>query len=452
MISRAVAMTFRVAADVSPRILQRAGLGLILCLTTAHAASALQVTSLDRNGVLRWTNAPVPGVCTIEVADTPSGPWTPTKNAFATNSAGTLTVPLEAGNRFHRLRAVEVAATSQGFTNLVQSYGMLETLAGFGGGQMDGVSYWQSWFEGGPASWASLSRPHFAMADRAGNVYIADKNSHSFLRVTPEGTIFTHAGTHVGGFDGEGPAAATNLQLNLPNRLGVRADGTVYVLDTQNGRVRRVSTNGVMATLFLATANGSSLAGGRGLWVKDDESLAYFCAETRVRRWTPGGGLTTLSTGFTDLGTLFVETNGNLLACDRGAHYVYRITPSGTKAIVASNGTALGGGDGAPALSTGLYGVRSTWPVPTGGYLLLTHDGCQLWYLDTAGIVHRLLNGASGNTHDGDGLFFYSPEPKISEGRSVTMDYAGNILICESDYGYVRRIRFQRLDPATGLR
>ena len=50
-----------------------------------------------------------------------------------------------------------------------------------------------------------------AMADRAGNIYIADKNSHSVLRVSTNGTIHTHAGTHEGGFNGEGPAAATNL-------------------------------------------------------------------------------------------------------------------------------------------------------------------------------------------------------------------------------------------------
>ena len=117
--------------------------------------------------------------------------------------------------------------------------------------------------------------------------------------------------------------------------------------------------------------------------------------------------------------------------------------------MIAGNGTTTGGGDGFPALETGLYGPRGVWPVPTGGYLLLTHDGCQLWYMDTAGMVRLLLNGARGNTHDGDGQFFYDPsEPKISEGRSVTMDYAGNILICESDWGYVRRIRFQRMPSA----
>jgi len=262
--------------------------------------------------------------------------------------------------------------------------------------------------------------------------------------VAPDGSIFTHAGTHTGGFDGEGPAAATNLQLNLPNGLWVRGDGTVYVLDTENGRVRRVSTNGVMQTLFLATSSGSSLDGGRGLWVKDDESLAYFCAEDRVRRWTPFGGLSTLASGFAELGTLFVETSGSLIVCDRGAHYVYRVSTTGSKTIIAGNGATTGGGDGMSALATGLNGVRSAWPVPTGGFLLLTHDGCQLWYLDTGGIVHLLLNGEGGRTHGGDGQFFYDlSQFKISEGRSVTMDYDGNILICESDWGYVRRIQFR---------
>jgi sugar lactone lactonase YvrE len=418
-------------------------LALVLALP-ATCAAEFRVTAFDRNGLLQWSNAPVPGVCTVETADTPGGVWLPLKNAYATNSTDALSVPMNGGTRFHRLKAVSIPATGQGFTNLIYTYGQLETIAGTGEGQTDGISYWQTWFEGSPAFWASLSRPHFAMADRAGNVYVADKNSHSVLKVSTNGNIYTHAGTHVGGFNGEGPASATNVQLNFPNGLWVRADGTVYVLDTENGRVRRVSTNGISQTLFLATSSGSSLNGGRGLWVKEDESLAYFCAEDRVRRWTPTGGLTTLASGFTELGTLFVEASGSLIVCDRGAHYVYRLSTTGAKTIIAGNGSTTGGGDGFSALATGLNGVRSAWPVPTGGFLLLTHDGCQLWYLDAAGILRLLLNGAGGRTHDGDGLFFYEPlQLKISEGRSVTMDYEGNILVCESDYGYVRRIQFK---------
>ncbi|HEU0008823.1 MAG TPA: hypothetical protein VFT34_03300, partial [Verrucomicrobiae bacterium] len=278
-------------------------------------------------------------------------------------------------------------------------------------------------------------------ADRAGNIYIADKNSHAILKVTPDGNIHTFAGTHVGGFNGEGPAEATALQLNLPNGEYVRADGTVYVLDTENGRVRRVNTNGIMQTLF-QTTSGGSLAGGRGLWVNETETLAYFCAGTRLRKWTPSLGVQTVVMGFVELGPLYVESSGNILVCDRGTNLAYRVTPAGGLTVIAGNGQTTGGGDGYPALQTGLYGVRSIWPVPTGGFLLLTHNGCQLWYMDTAGIVHLLLNGYRGSTHSGDGQFYYTPWPAISEGRSVTMDYEGNILITESDWGYVRRIRF----------
>lgn len=342
---------------------------------------------------------------------------------------------------------MDVSPTAQGFTNLAYSYGLLETLAGSGAGQTDGVNYWQSWYEGWPAPWAALSRPHFAMADRAGKVYIADKNSHSILVVAPSGTIRTFAGTHVGGFNGEGPAPATTLQLNGPNGEWVLPNGTVYVFDTDNGRIRRVDTNGVMATLFMATTDGSPVSGGRGLWVKADESLAYFCAGTKLKVWTPAAGVRTLASNFGELGNLIVEASGNVIVCDRGSNRVYRVTPAGAMTTIAGSGLTTGGGDGSPALQTALYGVRGVWGVPTGGYLLLTHNGCQLWYIDSAGIVRLLLNGAGGRTHAGDGWFFYGPDPKIAEGRSVTMDADGNILLCESDYGFIRRIRFLPMVP-----
>ena len=421
-------------------------LGMILSLMSSQAASSSRLTALTRDGVLSWSNAPVPGVCTVQVAAGPSGPWTNGPNTFSTNSAGGLSMPLAPGKGFYRLLAADVSATPAGFTNLVWAYGTLETIAGTGAGGVDNVTYWSAACEGGPAVSAALSRPHIAMADGAGNIYIADKNSHSVLRITLDGKIHTYAGTHLAGFNGDGPAAATGLQLNHPNGLWVRGDGTVYVLDTDNGRVRRVGTNGLMTTLFLATSDGSAVNVGRGLWVSDDESLAYFCASSKLKSWTPTDGVHTLASGFSELGTLFVEANGDIIVCDRGGNYVYRVHPDGSKVVLAGNGTSSGGGDGFPALATGLYGVRSPWPVPTGGYLLLAHEGCQLWYLDPAGIVHLLLNGGTGPTHSGDGLFFYNPSvPKISEGRAVTMDYAGNILVCESDYGYIRRVQFRRL-------
>jgi sugar lactone lactonase YvrE len=339
--------------------------------------------------------------------------------------------------------ATEAVSPNASFTNLLHSYGILETLAGNGFGRED-VNYWQDKFEGGAGTNAALSRPHYAMADRAGKIYIADKNSHSVLRLETDGTIHTHAGTHVAGYNGEGPMPAARLQLNFPNALWVRGDGTVYVLDTDNGCVRRIDTNGIATTLFHATKNGKSLAGGRMLWVKDDESLAYFGNKKRLKRWTPNGGVETYADGFDELGTFYVESSGDLIAADRGGHLVYRLKPDGSRQVIAGNGTTHGGGDGFPALQTGLNGPRGIWPAPTGGYLFLLHDGSQLWHMNADGILHLVLNGAGGKAHGGDGKYFYEPsEVKVSEGRSVSVDHAGNIILCESDYGYIRRIRFR---------
>lgn len=225
----------------------------------------------------------------------------------------------------------------------------------------------------------------------------------------------------------------------------------MYVLDTDNARVRRVTTNGVMSTLFNAKNDPSTpLGGGRMLWVKDDESLAYFGNTDRVRKWTPSGGLQTLANGFTELGCFYVEASGSLIVADRGAHYVWRVFADGSRVIIAGNGTTSGGGAGAAALATGIYGPRGIWALPTGGYVMLLHDGAQLWYVDNANIMHLLVNGQGGNgfVHGGDGQYFYAPEQfYIGEGRSVALDHAGNIILCESDYGFIRRIRFDRMNP-----
>ena len=278
------------------------------------------------------------------------------------------------------------------------------------------------------------------MADRAGNVYIADKDSHSILKVTPDGRIHTVAGTHVGGDNGDGPARGTDLQLNFPNGEWVRPDGTLYILDTGNGKVRKLDTNGVMTTLFTVS---SGINIGRGLWVKDDESVCYFCSGTDLRKRVPGN-VSTLNNNFTELGNIAISAAGDIIATDRGDNKVYRVDTTGSNAgsrtRIAGNGTTNAVINGTLALTNGLYGVRGVWPLPNGGYLLATHEGSQVLCLDPAGVIYVFVDGEAGNSHSGDGQWFHSPGPKISEVRSVTMDAQGNILITENDAGYVRKI------------
>jgi hypothetical protein len=131
---------------------------------------------------------------------------------------------------------------------------------------------------------------------------------------------------------------------------------------------------------------------------------------------------------------------------DRGANRVYKVSKGGNKTPIAGNGDSTGGGDGWPALSTGLAGVRGIWFLPNGGYLLATHEGSQIWYVDPAGIIHLFVDGSPG-AHSGDGDYFRDPGPKLSEVRAVTMDSRGRIIITENDAGFIRTIDFLPMFP-----
>lgn len=376
----------------------------------------------------------------MEVASSAAGPWQPVKNVFATNPFGFLTVVPSGSSAFYRLLSLDISGTPAGYTNLRASYSTLRTIGGKGEIGEDGFNAWEARFEGGPATEAELSRPHMALADDAGNVYIADKDSHAIRKVTPAGRIFTVAGMNEPGDDGNAPGLATRRHLASPNGLWVRGDGTLYILDTDNDKVRKVDTNGVMSTLFDVKGG---IQAGRGLWVSDDETLAYVAAGTSVKRWTPGGGVKTFEDGFKELGNLTVDFTGRVVVTDRADNRVYRISNDGKKTVIAGNGETTGGGDGALAKETALHGVRGIWLLPNSGYFLATHEGCQIWYVDTRGIIHLFLDGAR-NAHAGDDEDFKTPGLKVSEVRAVTMDRQGNILITENDAGFIRKIDFLR--------
>jgi sugar lactone lactonase YvrE len=416
----------------------------------SQTSTNFQIVTANPPGQITWTNAFTAGVCTVESAQQLGGSngstvWTPQLNYFTTNSAGSGTFALPPGNGFLRLRNVNVSgAAPQGFTNLTLSYGLLHTIAGSGADAgNDNVNYWQPVFENGYATNAALSRPHFAMQDGAGNIFIVDKNSHSVLRLTPDGRIHTFAGTHNPGNGPDTPTVATGVALNQPNGLWVPADGTVYILDTGNGKVRRVGANGLITTLFTDT-NGIST--GRGLWVQDDESLIYYASGKNLKQWTPAGGAIFLNKKFNELGNLIVSSN-RIVATDRGDNTVWSVNPAGgARTLLFGNGGTGQVVDGTLALTNSLYGVRGVWQPPIGGYLLATDEGAQLLYVDTAGIIHVLING-SANMHAGDGQWFYTPGIKFGQLRSVSMDNQNNILVVENDTGFVRRIDFRRLFP-----
>ena len=444
-----------------------AGAVSLLCVEASGADFLLQPAG--NSGGVTWTGAFTAGVCTVETSLTPGGPWVPRTNHYTSNSVGSSRVALSPGNTFCRLLAVDISTqTPRHFTNLAESYGILETVAGNGQSQTD-TSHWLPGYEGEWGTNVSLSRPHISFGDLRGNVLIVDQRSSAVLKVSPGGRLTTYAGTHTTNFNGDGPALATTLNLCNPNGGWMRADGTFYVLDTSNSKVRRIDTNQIMTTLFTAP---TPMGDGRALWVKSDESLVYFgsgtssnetdaaATATILKKWTPAGGVSDVRTGFAELGNIMGdERTGDLYITDRLGYRVYRLGTNDVLTPIAGNGLTAnspGGGEGGPALLTALILPRSISFIPNGGFFVSEHDGGanggnRIWYIDPAGNIHRWMNGSSSaNTYGlGDGQWFYAnpSAAKLSRVRAVNMDPFGNLIITESNYGYVRRIRFGRLTP-----
>src|SRR5712692_4003721 len=412
----------------------------------ASCGGDLRISSLASDGTLIVTNTFTNGVVTVEKTSTVDGLWLPEKNVFSLGPIARLKLALSGDTAFFRALAVDLSGRDTGFTNLTESYGLLSTVAGSGGTLFSPSDNWQPAFEGGPATNAELSHPHIAMADRAGNIYVADKEAHAIRKVTPDGNIFTVAGTGIAGYgDPNIPALATNVALNNPNGLWVREDGVFYILDRDNGFIRKVDTNGIMSTLV---DNGGKIKGGRGLWVSPDESLLFYSAGSQVMSYDSTNGLIVYVSGFSDLGNLAIDPNGNLVVTDRLGNKVYRIESDGTKTVIAGNGGPGGGGDGQLATVTGLYQVRGIWFLPSGAYFLATDAACQVWYVDTDGYIHLMLNG-NFYAHAGDGSLVYDVPTSATLGavRYITIDFYGNPATTESDAGYVRKVQFLRLSP-----
>jgi sugar lactone lactonase YvrE len=120
--------------------------------------------------------------------------------------------------------------------------GMITTVAG-GGKPVSGVG------DGGPATNASIVWPHGLALDREDNLFIAEAGRERVRRVSPDGTITTVAGTGTQGFSGDGGPARL-ARLSTPNGLAIDTVGNLYIAESDNHRVRKVSPNsGILTTV-----------------------------------------------------------------------------------------------------------------------------------------------------------------------------------------------------------
>jgi uncharacterized protein (TIGR03437 family) len=276
-----------------------------------------------------------------------------------------------------------IADLGNGRVRRVSPNGLISTVAGTGARAVSA--------DGIPATAAALLSPRNVLADRAGNLYISEFEGHRIRRVSASGLISTVAGTGAAGFSGDG-AAASEAQLAYPAGLAMGPDGSLYVADSGNQRVRRFLVGG-----SIATAVGAS--------------------QTLL---TPSA--------------VAVDGAGQIYVAD-ATSVVHELLAAGDWVVVAGTGTAGFSGDGAAATSARLSNVHDVaWSSTAGLYLA---DGARLRRVNLLGGIETLAgdNYTSAIGDDGAAGDAYLLAP-----RSVALDNSGSLLIADTGLNRVRMV------------
>lgn len=327
------------------------------------------------------------------------------------------------------------------FERVVTNYASLVTVAGRGEDR-ETKNFWNARYEGGDALSAELSRPAAAVGAKDGTIYFADTFAHAVRKVTTDGTIVTVAGTGVRGYNvDEGPAL--DVQLDLPNGLFVMPNGNVYILDLNNKRVRKVTPEGQLTTVFHDETAPEFLT-GRGLWVSEDESTIVYSSQTVMKRWTAvDDKINILAAGFDCVSQFGQDVlTGDFICADDDDHKVFRVSSEdGTKTHIAGGGQSLA--SGMAALDLRLDGARGLAVTRHGGYFVTTQNGGDVWYIDINGVGYLFLQGVgNGNLIEGEGQVLRdligAPGDVLSQPFSVSIAPNGDLILVTNESGLIR--------------
>jgi len=300
---------------------------------------------------------------------------------------------------------------------------------------------------------ARFNNPYGMTVDSVGNIFVADTTNHRIRRITPLGVVSTFAGS-TSGFTN---ATGTNAQFNGPAGVAVDSAGNVYVGDQNNNRIRRITSLGVVSTLAgsgtpgFADASGVSAAFNVPAGVAVDSTGNVYVADTtnnRIRRITPGGVVTTFAGqatgGFLDgTGTnarfnypyaVAVDSSGFVYVADQTNRRIRKITPLGVVTTLAGNGTAASAdGVGTNASFITPYGITVN---SEGVVYLADQNARRIRAISPAGVVTTLAGNGTSSSIDGIGTNATFQGP-----GGVTVDSGGIVYVGESSGNLIRKIQ-----------
>jgi hypothetical protein len=266
--------------------------------------------------------------------------------------------------------------------------------------------------DGGPATSAQLNKPEGVCVDGWGNIYIGDTENHRIRKVSLSGNISTVAGTGSGGYDGDG-GLAINAKLRKPNGVFIDSSGSIFIADTDNHCIRKV--DGVTGNITTVAGTGSAGKTGDG------------GPATTAKLNKPQG--------------VFVDTSGDIYIADTENCSIRKVDVStGNISRVAGNMSAHCGysGDGGPATDAELDKPRSVFVNGSGDILIAdTGNHCVRVVYATTGDIHTIAGtGSAGYSGDGGP----ANNAQLDSPRGVYLNGAGEMVIADTINSCIREV------------
>lgn len=289
---------------------------------------------------------------------------------------------------------IYVADTANYVIRKIDPNGIVTTLAGMAGvtGSLDGVG-----------SMARFTTPKGIAVDSSGNIYVADTVNHLIRKITSNGVVSTLAGT--AGVAGSADGIGTAAMFSEPSGIAVDSSGNVYVADTMNQTIRKITSAGVVTTLA-GTVGVSGSVEGVG-------ATATFNVPISVA----------------------VDFLGNVYVADAGNYTIRKITPSGVVSTLAGMTGSYGSVDGTG--STAMFGSPQGVTIDSVGNIYVAdRDNQTVRKITSSGVVTTLA-GIAGSIGSVDAT---GSAAMFNYLQGVSVDSSGNVYVSDAGNQAIRKV------------
>lgn len=318
---------------------------------------------------------------------------TPPATGSADGAVSTALFNAPSGVAVDSMNNVYVADTLNNTIRKISSDGIVTTLAGLAG---------RSSSRDGLGTAARFEDPYAVAADGSHNLYVADATDHTIRKIAEDGTVTTFAGKagSFGSADGKGSSAL------FKEPLGIAADttGNVYVADTGNNTIRKITPAGLVSTLA-GTAGKSGSTDGVGA----------------AARFNSPSGVAT-------------DNIGNVYVIESSANVLRKISPEGVVTTLAGKSGVNGMADGS--------GTAASFSVPfdlvldsAGNIYVCDHGNHAIRKVTAAGVVTTLAGSGKRGNADGSGR-----SASFNFPSGVAVDSSGNVYVADTDNQSIRKI------------